>query len=147
MTTERAALLAALKGDGAALRLCEQLFAVSQVWDDLVDRDKEVAPETVNAAFWLCLVEIPANPFWRRHEAELRPVLSAFINAWLDASELERGGRHERTVAFGLRDACAGLVAACARLIGGYGWMREISPGLRRLAHDETLEDYLRRLP
>jgi len=135
-----------LRGDAEALALCDGLFRLTQIWDDLVDRDKAVAPEDVSRAFWLALVELPANPFFRRHEAELRPLLAACVTAWQDATELERGDGHERTLAFVLRDAVGGFVSHCAWLLGGYHWLRRVSPTVRRIIHDETLDDYLRGL-
>lgn len=142
-------LLALLGGDAQgqqALALCDALFGISQVWDDLVDADRAVSPEAVSQAFWLALVEIPANPFWQRHQAELRPLLAAAIAAWQDANELERGPEHERTLAFVLRDMLTSVACHCAYLLGGYPWQRRVSPDVRRLLHDEPLSDYLEGL-
>lgn len=136
-----------LKGDAQAVALCDQVFHLTQIWDDLVDGDKEVCIEDINRAFWLALVEIPQNPFFQRHQAQLTPLLRAAVADWMDAGSLEQGDNHERTLAFVLRDAVGGLVSQCAYLIGGYEWMRTVSPDVRRMVHDETLDTYLRRLP
>ena len=135
-----------LGGDVEAARFVDGLFFVSQVWDDLVDRDREVDPEDVSRAFWLTLAELPANGFYRRHRDDLLPLVRTAMADWLDATTLERGTAHERTVAFALRDSLAAVVSACAYLKGGYEWMRRVSPEIRRMIHDETLGSYLRGL-
>lgn len=135
-----------LKADADAVRLCQNLFALTQVWDDLVDADKAVAPEDVNQAFWTALVELPQNPFYRRHAEQLQPVIRTALADWLDATVLETGTGHERTLAYVLRDTVGNVVSQCAYLLGGYQWMRAVSPDVRRMIHDETLDGYLRRL-
>lgn len=135
-----------LGGDVEAARFVDGLFFISQVWDDLVDRDREVDPEDVSRAFWLAMAELPANGFYARHRQELLPLVRMAMSDWLDATALERGTAHERTVAFTLRDNLAAVVTGCAYLKGGYEWMRKVSPEIRRMIHDETLGTYLRGL-
>lgn len=132
--------------DEEALAFCEAFFFITQVWDDLVDQDKAIDPADVNRAFWLALVEMPANPFFARHAAQLNAFLGQAVCAWFDANVLECGTSHEKTLAFVLRDAVGGLISLCAYLLGGYDRMRAVSPHVRRLVHDETLETYLRGL-
>jgi len=138
--------MAGVLGDPEALAFCESFFFITQIWDDLVDGDKDVDPEDVNRAFWLALVEMPANPFFARHAAQLNTFIGQAACAWFDANTLERGTEHEKTLAFVLRDAVGGLVSLCAYLIGGYDHMRAVSPDVRRLVHDEPLTTYLKEL-
>ncbi|MFW5489148.1 MAG: hypothetical protein ACNI3A_12165 [Desulfovibrio sp.] len=145
-TTQLEQMTGFLRGDMQAVKFCDDLFALTQTWDDLVDGDREVTPETVNRAFWRALVELPQNPFYQRYMRELHPVLRGFFNDWFDANALEDGDVHERTLSFVLRDAIGGIVGQCAYLVGGYEWMRQVSPDIRRMIHDEHLEDYLRGL-
>jgi hypothetical protein len=135
-----------LRDDEAAVDFCMRFFFITQVWDDLVDKDRPVGERQVCRAFWEALCGIPWNPFYARHAQVLGPVMRAYIADWFAANELERGSVHERTVAFALRDAVAGLVTQCAYLVGGYEWMCRTAPEIRRLAHDEKLENYLRGL-
>jgi hypothetical protein len=64
----------------------------------------------------------------------------------MDANTLEKGNSHQQTIAFVLRDNYCGIVSQCAYLIGGYVWMRKVSPEIRKLIFDETLEQYTERL-
>jgi hypothetical protein len=135
-----------MQGNMDAVKFCDDLFALTQTWDDLVDGDREVSPDAVNRAFWRALVELPQNPFYVRHMHDLRPLLRGFFNDWFDANTLEKGDVHERTLSFVLRDTVGGVASQCAYLVGGYDWMRRVSPDIRRMIHDEGLEDYLRGL-
>lgn len=133
-------------GDPDAVKFCESFFFITQVWDDLVDGDRKVDKADVDRAFWLAMVEMPANPFYALHGPALNAFIAQSACAWFDANELEQGTTHEKTLAFVLRDAVGGLISLCAYLLGGYDWMRAVSPGIRRLVHDEPLGKYLRGL-
>lgn len=144
LSNDQAAFLSrVLQGDMAAVAFCETLFHISQVWDDLVDRDRDVPREEVDAAFWNALIAIPNNPFYMQHAAVLQPLMQAAIVDWMDATTLERGTPRERTVSYVLRDSLSAIVIHCARLIGGYEWMRSISPDVRRELYDEAISEYI----
>ena len=120
-----------------AVALCSDLFEISQVWDDLVDRDRPVDDETINRAFWRALVEVPSNPFYQRHFTTLQPLVQASIIDWLDANTLQAEGGEKRAAAYVLRDSVGALVIHCARIIGGYDYMREVSAEIRRAVYSE----------
>ena len=131
-----------LKGDMAAVAFCEAVFRVSQTYDDLIDRDMPVSEEQIHRVFWECLVEIPANPFYQRHQHFLRPLLQASIVDWRDSNELARGGDDDQNIAFVLRDSVSSLAIHCAFLVGGREWMLSVSPAIRRAIFDEDLSKY-----
>ncbi len=143
---QRAKVIGFLRGNMDAVAFCELVFFISQVWDDLIDGDKPIDRENVNRAFWAALVSIPWNPFFARHANVLGPIMRAYIADWFAANDLEQGSEHDQTVAFALRDAVGGVLVQCAYLVGGYEWMRRTAPDIRRLVHDENLDDYLRGL-
>ncbi|MFK4765110.1 hypothetical protein ACI3L3_10090 [Desulfobaculum sp. SPO524] len=133
-----------LRGDTDAAALVHMVSHISQVWDDIIDGDRDVPSEAVNRAFWYALVELPRNPFYARHYAKLVPLMASYINAWFDANRFEESGRgHEMHVAFVLRDMAGDIVNMCAYIVGGYDWMRTVSPEIRRMIHDESLGSYL----
>jgi hypothetical protein len=139
------AILEIVRDHDAAV-FCESFFYITQVWDDLADGDKAVGEPEVSRAFWLALVEMPKNAFFVRHRESLTAFIGQAACAWFDANWLEHGTTHEKTVAFVLRDTVAGLISLCAYLVGGFDYMRLVSPEVRRLAHDEPLGHYLRGL-
>lgn len=142
--SERAFLQHVLQGQAAAILFCEALFRISQTLDDLIDGDKPVTGQAVYRAFWEALVDIPGNPFYRQHEAVLRPLMAAALQDWRDSVSLERDGdRHGRTLAFVLRDQLTSLVVQCAGIVGGFDWMQQVSAEIRRHFHEDKLDDYL----
>ena len=141
--SEAAFLNQVLKGHRDAIALCQSVARVSQIVDDLVDRDRDVSDATITAAFWEALFTIPANPFYQRHFGVLNPALQSAYIDWMDATKLEReGDDHSLSVAFALRSTLATFVIQCARLVGGYGWMQQVSVPIRRHVHEDSLEQY-----
>ena len=139
----------ACRGDQDACALLDVLGYVAHLWDDLVDRDRERAPEEITRAFWALLVDLPANPFWLAHAGQLIPVLREGINAWLDANQLEqRDDLTSRAQAYSLRTAYNQLLTTCAYLVGGFPWMRTVSMAIRdnRSLTDGTFREYLKAL-
>lgn len=141
---EHAFLNRVLLGNALAVAFCEELFQVSQVWDDLYDEDKEVSKETLNRTFWSTLISLPNNPFYQQYFDVLNPLLQAAIVDWIDSNDLARGNREQKCAAFVLRDTLSSIVIHCARLVGGWDWMREISVEVREALYDEdSLSDFM----
>ncbi len=145
--TEEAFLNRVLRGQAAAVELVRQLMRVSQIIDDLHDRDVDVSAARVKTMAWAVLVEVPSNAFYRRYFLDLQPVIRVALADWFDSTVLECGAGEDRTLAFVLRDTLTALVNQCAYLIGGADWMAANGPAVRRFFHDETLSDYLAELP
>lgn len=140
-------LMHVLRGNSDAVEMCEQIFHISQVLDDLVDQDKPVTSAQVIKTFWVALIELPANPFYRRHELIIRPLMAGALQDWTDSVTLEREpDSHSKHLAFVLRDQLTSLVIQCANLVGGYDWMQEVSVEIRKYFHDEILIDYINDL-
>lgn len=135
-------LRAVLKGDEEAIAFITLLARLSQVLDDLWDRDRTLAREDLAAAYWDLLVALPANPFYRSHFETLHPLIAATLTDWLDSNELESGTPQERLVAWVIRDSLCQVVSTCALIVGGYAWQRTISKVIRRVVHDEPLPSF-----
>lgn len=139
-------LVEILQGNMAAVAFCENLFRISQIWDDLIDGDKEVSADTTNEAFWRALITVNENPFYFKHAQELQPLIRAAIVDWMDANALEKDGEHGQDVAFVLRDSISAIVIHCAYIIGGFPLMRQVSLAVRKRIYDESLVDYKAKL-
>ncbi len=132
-----------LKGNIHAVVFCQTIFRVSQVIDDLIDRDKDVDNRTIMNTFWTCIIELPNNPFYRKHFDFLNPLLQSYFNDWMDSYFLETTkSDHHQNIAFGLRASIGNILVQCAFLIGGYHWMREISIEVRDHIFEESLLEY-----
>jgi len=136
------------RGDPWAVRLLLDLGAITQVWDDAVDGDKTLTREAVDGAFIRALTALPRNPFWLRHQADLLPLLEAWIVDWQTATDIERTAADGMPnpllrVAWLIRDSSAAIIIKCAAIIGGWEWAREVSLQVREHLHDEPFEDYV----
>lgn len=141
------ALEAAIGNRAAASWLANMVEAL-HLWDDLIDKDRPVLDETVNHVFNLMLVEMPRNPFYQAHAANLTPVLVMAIQNWHVANAVERGKEHEVTseAAFILRSSYVDLVTMVATICGGDKHGVEVAKKVRALAHREGFDQYLKNL-
>ena len=131
-----------LKEHEPAILFCRQLAMVSQVIDDLYDQDKDYDADAMLKAFWISLIDLHYNSFFRQHMDELVPVMQGALMDWMDSSQLEKGTDHERNIAFVLRDSLSNIVSHCALIVGGYNWMRETSVEVRRHVFEDRLDQY-----
>jgi hypothetical protein len=140
---DRENLLRWMRGNAQAVAFIEQLFYVCHLWDDLIDKDVRRTDEQINDAFWFALVELPLNPFYARHLAELHPVIISMIHEWHAANAMERGkDSDDLDIAFTLRCNILSVVSQCAYLIGGREWAAQVAVEVRRYGQRETLEKY-----
>lgn len=144
MTKQKELLERVLLGDRAAISFCETLFSISQTWDDVVDRDKGLTDFEVNGMMWEALITLPNNPFYQQYFDILNPIMQAAIIDWMDSNKLIQSDEHEQKVAaYVLRDSLTNIVIHCARLVGGFDWMAEVSMDIREALYDEPLTKFL----
>ncbi|MGZ9893020.1 hypothetical protein ACXXNA_05625 [Bordetella bronchiseptica] len=131
-----------MQGNESAVDFLRIAFRVAHLWDDLVDRDKVLGDDDVNAGMFDALVRLPRNAFYRANFDALNPILANAITNWQVATELERsGGKAGRRTAYALRAAYLDLVSHAALLIGGPQWARQVGVEVRQLA--EPYGEYL----
>ncbi|WP_045405399.1 hypothetical protein [Vibrio jasicida] len=143
----------AVLSDQAAASFCRTLFNVSQVLDDLIDKDKPLSDDEIFKAFWDCLIEVPKNPFYIRNAPTLIPMMQVFLVDYRDSVILERADNlnaqqndHGKHIAFVLRDSVGSIITHCAYLVGGYEHMEKISALVRTTIYNESLEQYMEAL-
>lgn len=137
----------ALQGDEDAIDFCDRLYKILHVWDDLVDGDKPVTQADLNDVFRSALVELPLNPFYRQHVGTLAPILSAGITAWEVSNVYERGlDRELWRKAHMLRVHVGAVFVACAEIVGGRDWSRQVAPAMYDLVQGDTLAAYMDEL-
>ncbi len=134
----------ALKGNEPAIHLIDSVVFIARIWDNLIDGDKPVSGEDINRMMWMAMVEIPSNAFYVQHKFQIIPLLRDCINCWLDANDFEKSSSADKKeIAFVLRDMIGNIAIQCAYLVGGYEWMRKISPLIRKIQFEESLSDYM----
>ena len=141
---ERDALLVEVIQDPDAIQFLQIVGTVAEIWDDLIDRDKPVSNAQINRAFWLAIVGLQSNPFYRRHQDMLMPVMAAGMNAFMDSAEMETGDAQDRAMTYFLRDAYLEIVSITIGLAQGFEAMREHSARVRRFLMEshETFIEY-----
>ena len=144
--TEQERTAYALKDNPYAIEFCNHFFYVCQLWDDLIDKDKEIDQKTISDCFILMLIEMPANPFFKQHSDYLSAAMMAGIIDWLDANDLEKGNDQQKMIAYTLRDSFNTVLLQCAYLIGGKDWVNEIRKEFRLEIFGEPIEKYLESL-
>ena len=140
-------LLRWMKGDKSAVEYVELVCDIAHVWDDLIDRDKNVSDDKISKTFFDALIRLPRNTFYRKNFDHLNSVLMNAISNWQIATKLEReGGDYETSIAFVLRSSYIDLITQAAMLCGGSKWACHVGEEARRITHNETYEGYLKNL-
>lgn len=137
-------LVSRLIPDADALAFLRLLNEVVNVWDDLVDGDNpEHSSRNVNMAFEAALIHIPRNPFYRKYQHELQPVIEVAIADWHASTVMQASGDAEQVArAHTLRFSGLSVWVLCARIIGGPAAAALTALELRRAIPAETLQDF-----
>lgn len=104
-----------------AVRLCVHLEYCSVLADDLISGKRKRGGEDVLNSYWICLVDIPANSFYREHYQRLHPLVKKVLLAWYDLIKHD-----DRKYGFVLRGAIANFSMECARITNGEEGMKNI---------------------
>jgi len=119
----------------------------AELWDDLIDQDKPINTTDVNRVFTTLTTVLPLNPFFDAYKPQLIPLLVAGINAWHDATALEKGSDNDKALAYVLRDWYVELTMFVVYLTQGQDVMRAVSLDIRRFfSQHESLSDYMEKL-
>ena len=116
-----------LKDDKHALLYCLDLLWIAHLWDDLLDRDKEVTGEDINQAFIKSLSGIPNNPFYKQCQPALLPMMYNTLVQWLESNELKKGSENDRVTAFTIMHSIVEIIHFCILIKGGVEWAREVA--------------------
>lgn len=105
-------ILAWFGGNPHGLTFYKALVDLAHIWDDLVDRDKEVTAEQVNRAFRIALFDLPSNPLYARNLGQILPFWLAIVSAYETANLFEsEGQRKGLEISHTLRYAAGHMIA------------------------------------
>lgn len=142
----RAKLLEIFDGLEDAVDLIEDCISVTEVWDDLIDGDRQVTSEMITHAFTLALVKIPSNPLYTRYGATIRVALTGAILGWID-SDAMRGdrtmGAEDVITAHVVRYQIVDVALQLLVELRGWSFATIYSPELRRMYRAETLREFV----
>lgn len=136
-----AKLLEWFNGDKSAVEFYVAVSSICELWDDIVDKDKEITRETLDEVFWNALITLPTNEFFNKHKSFFIPLMIQGINAWQDSVELEKGSEDDRAYALTLRLLGVQLAPMIVLLQRGKEAAREVSVEIWKFAtaHDSAL--------
>lgn len=137
-----AKLLEWFGGNQSAVDFMVSLSSIAELWDDLVDKDKELNRNEIDSVFWNALVTLPTNEFFNQHKSFLMPLIIQSINAWQDSVELEKGSKDDRAYALTLRIISLQIAPMIVLLLRGKEECRRVSVDIWRFAtsHDDAIK-------
>jgi hypothetical protein len=130
-------------GNVDALNVFRMFGDLAHLWDDLVDKDVEVSEAAINNAFLICLVYLPANPFYQSIQAEVMPMWITVVSAYRTANQLERDkDAHGIEIAHGLRYAAGNIIAYVVHTCVGPEKAAEYMPDVWKTIFAERFDEY-----
>jgi len=130
-------------GNQDALNLYRMFRDLAHVWDDLVDKDNPVTEVEINNAFLICLVYMPANPFYQRIQAAVMPMWITVVSAYQTANSFERNkDEHGIEIAHTLRYTAGNIIAYAVHVCVGQEKAAEIMPEVWKSIVFERYDTY-----
>jgi hypothetical protein len=130
-------------GNQDALNLYRMFRDLAHTWDDLVDKDKPISETEINNAFLICLVYMPANPFYQRIQAAVLPMWITVVSAYQTANSFERNkDEHGVEISHTLRYAAGNIVAYAVHVCVGQEKAAEIMPEVWKSIVFERYDTY-----
>lgn len=139
-------LLKLCSGDIDAVRFIDELWGFVQIWDDLIDKDKEHDDAVVNKAMLWALFGLQNNKFYAAHRPVLSTAMLQSISSWMIANKFKKSGNKDLIEqAYFMRCAGCDVIATAVLLSGGFDKQLQAVERLRSLAPHDTLELYLQK--
>jgi hypothetical protein len=130
-------------GNQDALNVFRMFVDLSHLWDDLVDKDKDATEDDINNAFLICLVYLPANPFYRSIQDQILPMWLTVVSAYQTANKFERDkDTHGIEIAHSLRYAAGNIVAYMVHVCVGPEKAKEFLPDMWKTVFFERYDNY-----
>jgi hypothetical protein len=130
-------------GNKDALNMYRMLVDLSHVWDDLVDKDRQLTEAQVNNAFLICLLYLPNNPFYQQIQRDIAPMWLTVVSAYSAANRFEREqDAHGLEIAHTLRYAAGTIVNYMVLACVGLEKAEEIMPDVWKNVVFERYDDY-----
>lgn len=130
-------------GNQDALNLYRMFRDLAHVWDDLVDKDNPVTEAEINNAFLICLVYMPANPFYQSIQAAVMPMWITVVSAYQTANSFEQNkDEHGVEISHTLRYAAGNIIAYAVHVCVGQEKAAEIMPEVWKSIVFERYDTY-----
>ena len=130
-------------GNQDALIMYRMFVDLAHIWDDLIDKDKEVTERGINNAFLMCLVYLPLNPFYQLIQRDILPMWITVVSSYEAANKFERE-KDERGLeaAHMLRYAAGNILAYAIHVAVGPELAAQYVPELWKDVVNERFAEY-----
>ena len=130
-------------GNQDALNVYHMFVDLAHVWDDLVDKDKDVTEAQINHAFLLCLMYLPANPFYQQIQTAVLSMWLTVVSAYQTANKFERDkDEHGVEIAHTLRYAAGNIIAYAVHVCVGPEKAAQYMPDVWKTIVAERYDEY-----
>lgn len=134
-------------GNQDALHVYRMFVDLSHVWDDLIDKDKELSENQINNAFLIALCYLPANPFYQKIQQAVLPMWITVVSAYQTANKFERDKEaHGVEIAHMLRYAAGNIIAYAVHVCVGPEQAKNIMPEVWKDIVAERFDDYVKEI-
>ena len=143
--SQRELLEYVFKNDPAPIACIESLFEISQILDDLWDKDKPLKDTAAANMVMIALVDIPSNPFFQAYQQIISLFIKTSILRWIEANDIE-ATKENLNVSHITRSSTTTLLIDLVYLHGGNEWGRECALKINQWVFNdnESLEEYTR---
>lgn len=127
-----------------SLNELHNLFSeLAHVWDDLVDKDKDVLEKDINRAFLICLIDIPSNSVYRKIIDDIKPLWLSVVSAYTVANEFEKNKNEDLlAISHGLRYAAGHIMTYAVISEMGLEEANKIMQAVWQSIFFEKFDDY-----
>lgn len=130
-------------GNQDALNMYRMFVDLAHIWDDLIDKDKEISERDINNAFLICLVYLPLNPFYQLIQRDIMPMWITVVSSYEVANKFERE-KDERGLeaAHMLRYAAGNILAYAIHIAVGPELAAQYVPEMWKDVVNERFAEY-----
>ena len=130
-------------GNASAIEFINSLFSAIELYDDLIDKDKEIEEWRIHKDFGNLFIGLHINEWFNANKQYYLPVMILAMNAFQDANNLAKSeDKKLRNLAFHIRNLPIELQIQTAFLVGGYDHMRKASVEIREFFAHESFEEW-----
>jgi hypothetical protein len=133
----------ACKQNEDAVQVCQDIWKIAHLWDDLVDGDT-VSIAEINEAMTAAWSGLNNNAFFASHLQHFNGFMSIILANWQTANEFEEK-KIELGKAWVLRAQLYNVPVLCAFLIAGQEWANQVSL-IAWQTYGEKYSDYLKEM-
>lgn len=140
---DHATVLRWFDGNQDAANMYHMFVDLSHTWDDIVDKDNDVTEDAINNAFLICLVYLPANPFYQKIQSQILPMWLTVVSAYQVANKFEKDkDPHGIEISHSLRYAAGNIVAYAVHACVGAEKAKEVLPEVWKTIFYERFDEY-----